>query len=124
VGDLGSLLVRVKAVEVRAKGMVLANTLMTPQMDLTTVGQAFLLTKFQAPAGVDEVELRVALDSATASTAKGTFDIDLGCEVLRINAKVNLLQQRHHGVIFLDLARSLPQAGANMRFAPQLQLVY
>jgi len=123
VGDLASLLLRVKAVEVRANGMVLANTLMTSQMDLTTVAQAFLLTTFRAPAGVEEVEIRVALDSATASTAKQTLDVDLGCEVVRVNAKVKLLQQRNHAVIFLDLARSLAKAGTDMAFAPHLQLV-
>jgi len=124
VGDLESLLLRVKAVEVRANGMVLANTLMTSQMDLTTVAQAFLLTTFRAPSSVEEVEVRVALDSATASTAKQTFDVDLGCEVVRVNAKVKLLQQRNHAVIFLDLARSLAKAGTAMAFAPHLQLVY
>jgi len=124
VGDLESLLLRVKAVEVRANGMVLANTLMTSQMDLTTVAQAFLLTTFRAPAGVEEVEVRVALDSAMVSTGTQTLDVDLGCEVVRVNAKVKLLQQRNHAVIFLDLARSLAKAGTAMAFAPHLQLVY
>jgi hypothetical protein len=124
VGDLESLLLRVKAVEVRANGMVLANTLMTSQMDLTTVAQAFLLTTFRAPAGVEEVEVRVALDSAMVSTGTQTLDVDLGCEVVRVNAKVNLLRQRNHAVIFLDLARSLAKAGTAMAFAPHLQLVY
>ncbi|MFL5432624.1 MAG: hypothetical protein ACJ79M_23630, partial [Myxococcales bacterium] len=124
VGDLESLLLRVKAVEVRANGMVLANTLMTSQMDLTTVAQAFLLTTFRAPAGVQEVEVRVALDSAMVSTGTQTLDVDLGCEVVRVNAKVKLLQQRNHAVIFLDLARSLAKAGTAMAFAPHLQLVY
>ncbi|MFL5394052.1 MAG: hypothetical protein ACJ79G_14560 [Myxococcales bacterium] len=123
-GDLESLLLRVKAVEVRANGMVLANTLMTSQMDLTTVAQAFLLTTFRAPAGVEEVEIRVALDSAMVSTGTQTLDVDLGCEVVRVNAKVKLLQQRNHAVIFLDLARSLAKAGTAMAFAPHLQLVY
>ncbi|MFL5360127.1 MAG: hypothetical protein ACJ78U_04105 [Myxococcales bacterium] len=124
IGDLESLLLRVKAVEVRANGMVLANTLMTSQMDLTTVAQAFLLTTFRAPAGVEEVEIRVALDSAMVSTGTQTLDVDLGCEVVRVNAKVKLLQQRNHAVIFLDLARSLAKAGTAMAFAPHLQLVY
>ncbi|MFL5414519.1 MAG: hypothetical protein ACJ78Y_00870 [Myxococcales bacterium] len=124
IGDLESLLLRVKAVEVRANGMVLANTLMTSQMDLTTVAQAFLLTTFRAPAGVEEVEIRVALDSAMVSTGTQTLDVDLGCEVVRVNAKVKLLQQRNRAVIFLDLARSLAKAGTAMAFAPHLQLVY
>jgi hypothetical protein len=124
VGDLESLLLRVKAIEVRANGMVLANTLATSQMDLTTVAQAFLLTTFRAPAGVEEVEVRVALDSATASMGKQTLDVDLGCEVVRVNAKVKLIQQRNHAVIFLDLARSLAMARTGMAFTPHLQLVY
>jgi hypothetical protein len=37
---------------------------------------------------------------------------------------VKLLEQRHHAVIFLDLARSLAKVGKGMAFAPQLQLVY
>jgi hypothetical protein len=123
-GDFKSMMLRVKAVEVRANGMVLANTLMTSQMDLTTASQAFLLANFRAPAGVEEVEFTVAFDSATAATAAKTFDVDLGCEVVRLNAKVKLLQQRNHAVIFLDLARSLAKAGTGMGFAPHLQLVY
>jgi len=66
----------------------------------------------------------VALDSAMVSTGTQTLDVDLGCEVVRVNAKVKLLQQRNHAVIFLDLARSLAKAGTAMAFAPHLQLVY
>jgi len=123
-GGLESLFLRVKGVEVRANGMVLANALMTSQMDLTVANNAFLLTTFKAPAGVEEVEVAVALDSATAVMPKESFDVDLQCEVIRLNAKVKLLEQRHHAVIFLDLARSLGKVGTNMAFAPHLHLVY
>jgi hypothetical protein len=123
-GDLASLLLRVKAVEVRANGTVLANTLMTSQMDLTVATNAFLLTSFKAPAGVEEVEIAVALDSATAVTSKGSFDVDLNCEVIRLEAKVKLLEVHHHGVIVLDLARSFGKVGTNMMLAPHLHLVY
>jgi hypothetical protein len=124
VGDLESVLVRLKAVEVRANGTVLANTLMTPEMDLVNVAHGFLLTTFRAPAGVEEVDLSVAFDSARATRAKHVLDVDLGCEVVRVKAKVKLLEQRHHAVIFLDLARSLAKVGTGMGFAPRLQLVY
>jgi hypothetical protein len=123
-GDLESLLLRVKGVEVRANGMVLANTVMTSQMDLTVATQAFLLTTFKAPPGVDEVQVAVALGSATAVLPKGAFDVDLKCEVIRLNLRVKLLEQRHHAVIRLDLARSLAKPGTNMAFAPHLHLVY
>jgi len=113
-GGLESLFLRVKGVEVRANGMV----------DLTVANNAFLLTTFKAPAGVEEVEVAVALDSATAVMPKESFDVDLQCEVIRLNAKVKLLEQRHHAVIFLDLARSLGKVGTNMAFAPHLHLVY
>jgi len=123
-GDLESFLFRVKAVEVRANGMVLANTLMTSQMDLTTATNAFLLTSFKAPAGVEEVEVIVALDSATAVLPANSLDIDMSCQMLRLKAKVKLVEQHHHAVIVLDLARSLGKVGAGMGFAPHLQLVY
>ena len=123
-GDLQSLLLRVKAIEVRANGMVLANTVMTSQMDLTTVTNAFLLTTFKAPEGVEEVEVVIALDSATAVLPAKSLDIDLGCQILRLKAKVRLVEQRHHAVIVLDLARSLGTVGAGMGFAPHFQLVY
>jgi hypothetical protein len=112
-GSLRSVRLRVKSVEIRAGATVLA-----------TGANAFLLSTFQVPAGKDEVEFTIALDSASVESASGNFDVDAGCEVLKLRGKVSLIAQRNHAVVLLDLARSFVKVGTAMMLVPHLQLVF
>ena len=124
VGSFTSVRLRVKTVEIRSGATVLATRGPIPEMDLTNINNAFLLSTFQAPAGTDEVAFTVALDSASVETANGNFDVDAACEVLKLSGKVSLIAQRNHAVVVLDLARSFVKVGTAMVFVPHLQLVY
>ncbi|HZX65249.1 MAG TPA: hypothetical protein VFE76_07645 [Myxococcales bacterium] len=123
-GLLKSVRLRVKSVEVRAGATVLASAGTMSEMELATGNNAFLLSTFQVPAGMDEVEFTVALDSASVESASGNFDVDAGCEVLKLRGKVSLLAQRNHAVVQLDLARSFVKVGTEMAFVPQLKLIF
>ena len=123
-GSLTSVRLRVKSVEIRAGATVLASVGAMPEMDLAMVTNAFLLTTFQAPAGTEELEFTIALDSASVETANGNFEVDASCEVLELGGKVSLVAQRNHAVVLLDLARTFVKVGTAMVFVPQLQLVY
>ncbi len=123
-GSLTSVRLRVKSVEVRAGTMVLASAGTMPEMELATGDNAFLLSTFQVPAGQDEVEFTIALDSASVGSASGNFDVDASCEVLHLRGTVSLLAQHSHAVVLLDLARSFVKVGTEMAFVPQLQLAF
>ena len=123
-GSLTSVRLRVKNVEIRAGATVLATAGTMPEMELAPGTNAFLLSRFQAPAGTDEVEFTVALDSASVESASGNFEVDASCEVLKLTGKVRLVAQRNHAVVHLDLARSFVKVGTGMMLVPQLQLVY
>ena len=122
--SLSSVRVRVKSVEIRAGATVLATQTTLPEMDLANVSNAFLLSTFQAPAGTDDVQFTIALDAASVETANEMFEVDAGCEVLKLSGKVSLIAQRNHAVVLLDLARSFVKVGTAMVLVPHLQLVY
>ena len=123
-GSLRSVRLRVKSVEIRAGATVLATGGTMPEMELATGANAFLLSTFQVPAANDEVEFTIALDSASVESASGNFDVDAGCEVLKLRGKVSLIAQRNHAVVLLDLARSFVKVGTAMVLVPHLQLVF
>jgi len=123
-GSLTSVRLRVKSVEVRAGTTVLASVGAMPEMELATGDNAFLLSTFQVPAGQDEVDFTIALDSAAIESASGNFDVDASCEVLTLRGTVSLLAQRNHAVVELDLARSFVKVGPEMAFVPQLKLAF
>jgi|SRR5207248_732751 len=123
-GSLTSVRLRVKSVEIRAGASVLASVGAMQEMDLAMVTNAFVLATFQAPAGIEELEFTIALDSASVETASGNFDVDASCRVLKLGGKVSLVAQRNHAVVLLDLARSFVKVGTAMMLVPQLQLVY
>jgi hypothetical protein len=122
-GSLKSVRLLVKSVEIRAGATVLATKAMAPEMELAGA-EAFLLSTFQAPAGKDEVEFTVALDSASVETANEKLEVDARCQVLKLSGKVSLIAQRNHAVVHLDLARSFVKVGTAMALVPHLQLVY
>lgn len=123
-GVLKSVRLRVKSVEIRTGATVLATAGTMPEMDLAAGTNAFLLSTFQVPAGKDEVEFTVALDSASVDLANEKFEVDAGCDVLKLHGKVRLIAQRNHAVVQLDLARSFVKVGTGMVFVPHLQLVF
>ena len=123
-GMLSSVRLRVKSVEVHAGATVLATVGAMPEMELAAGAHAFLLSTFQVPAGKDEVEFTVALDSASVEAANEKLEVDAGCEVLKLRGKVTLIAQRNHAVVQLDLARSFVKVGTAMVLVPQLQLVF
>ena len=123
-GALTSVRLRVKSVEIRTGATVLATAGTMPEMDLASGADSFLLSTFQVPAGKDEVEFTVALDSASVDMANERFEVDAGCDVLKLHGKVSLIAQRNHAVVHLDLARSFVKVGTGMVFVPHLQLVF
>ena len=123
-GSLSSVRLRVKSVEVRAGATVLASASTISEMELATGNNAFLLATFQVPAGTDHVEFTVSLDSASVESASGNFEVDAGCEVLKLHRKVSHVAERNRAVVLLDLARSFVKVGSEMMLVPQLQLVF
>ena len=67
-GDFVSARMRVKEVQVTGGGQVLANAVKTPEVDLAELDQAWLLTSFDAPAGVEDVEFVVSFETAAVAT--------------------------------------------------------
>jgi hypothetical protein len=123
-GSMTSVRLRVKSVEVRAGATLLATAGTMSEMELATGTNAFLLSTFQVPAGTDMVDFTIALDSASVESSSGNFEVDAGCEALKLRGKLSLLAQRNHAVVHLDLARSFVKVGSEMVFVPHLQLVF
>src|SRR5204863_1327754 len=67
-GDYASARLRIQSVQITAGAKVLANVLKTAEVDLAQLDQAWLLASFDAPAGVDDVELMVTFAGATVET--------------------------------------------------------
>ncbi|MGZ6126514.1 MAG: hypothetical protein ACXWLR_16210, partial [Myxococcales bacterium] len=107
VGDFLSARMRIKSVQVSSGGAILANDLRTPEVELTDTGNSYLLTRFQAPAGTEEVEFEVAFEGGTIATSRGAAQVEAACETLRLGGKVSRIGERRHAVIHLDLSRSL-----------------
>jgi hypothetical protein len=123
-GDVLSAFMRVKSVQVSAGSTVLANAVKTAEFDLAEVGQSFLLASFDAPAGVEDVDFLVAFESGRIATGKGSFDLDVRCQTLRLSGKVSRISERKHAVIHLDVARSFVPSPGGLALVPQFQLVY
>jgi len=123
-GDFVSARMQIDSVQVSGGGAVLANAVLTPEVDLAPPGQAHLLASFTAPAGIEEVEFAVAFSGGTVSTTKGKLDVDAQCHTLRLAGKVGRIAERRHAVIQLDLARSLVPSGAGLTLVPHFELVY
>ena len=123
-GDFVSARMRIESVQVSGGGAVLADAVLTPEVDLATAGQAHLLASFNVPTGIEEVEFAVAFAGGTLSTSKSKLDVDARCQTLRLAGKVNRIAERRHAVIQLDLARSFIPFGAGLTLVPHFQLVY
>lgn len=123
-GPIASARMRIEAVQVRAGTKVLARGVSTPEVELAETKQAWLLTTFQVPAGVEEVQVSVAFRSGTFDAARQSGDVDVSCATIEVPVKVSLLAPRNHAVIQLDLARSLVAAGGQMKLVPQVQMQY
>ena len=123
-GDFVSARMRIESVQVSGGGAVLANAVLTPELDLAPAGQAHLLASFKVPAGIEEVDFAVAFAGGTVSTAKSKLDVDAQCHTLRLAGKVSRIAERKHAVIQLDLARSFVPSGAGLTLVPHFELVY
>jgi hypothetical protein len=123
-GDYVSARMRIQAVRVEGGGAVLADTVKTPEVELTDVGNSFLLASFRPPAGVEDVDFTVSFEGGTVATRTASFDVNTRCQTLRLSGKVSRISERKHAVIHLDLARSFVPSGAAMMMVPNYQLVY
>jgi hypothetical protein len=123
-GDFVSARMRIRAVEVRSGGTVLESKVRTPEVDLAAMGQAYLLSSFRVPDGVQEVEFLVSFDGGNLERGKEKFALDTRCQTLRLAGKVSKIAQRNHAVITLDVARSFVGSSADMTLVPHFQLVY
>jgi hypothetical protein len=124
MGDFESAHMRIKSVEVRSGATVLESKVRTPEVDLAAAGQAYLITSFQVPAGVEDVEFLVGFDGGTLGKAGRTIVVGSRCQTLRLAGKVNKIAQRNHAVITVDVARSFVPSGTGMTLVPHFQLVY
>ncbi len=123
-GDYVSARMRVQAVQVTGGGKVLADTVKTPEVDLAQSDQAWLLTTFQAPADVEDVEFVLSFDRGAVATGAASFDVDARCQTLRIAGKVSRIAEHRHAVINLDVARSFVPSSVGMALVPHFRLVY
>lgn len=124
VGDFVSARMRIKSVRVTSGGTVLANDLRTADVELADTGNSYLLTRFQPPAGTEEVDFEVAFEGGTVATAKGSHDVEAACETLRLGGKVARIGERRHAVIHLDLSRSLLPSAGGWALVPHFRLMY
>jgi hypothetical protein len=123
-GDYVSARMRIQAVRVEGGGAVLADTVKTPEVELTDLGNSFLLASFRPPAGVEDVDFTVSFEGGMVATRTASFDVNTRCQTLRLSGKVSRISERKHAVIHLDLARSFVPSGAAMMMVPHFQLVY
>jgi len=123
-GDFISARMRIQAVRVEGGGALLADTVKTPEVELTEVGNSFLLASFRPPAGVEDVDFTVSFEGGMVATRTASFDVNTRCQTLRISGKVSRISERKHAVIHLDLARSFVPSGTAMMMVPHYQLVY
>ena len=123
-GDYVSARMRIQAVRVEGGGAVLADSVQTPEVELTDVGNSFLLASFRPPAGVEDVDFTVSFEGGVVATRSASFDVNTRCQTLRLSGKVSRISERKHAVIHLDLARSFVPSGAAMMMVPHYQLVY
>jgi len=123
-GDFVSARMRIASVQVSGGGVLLSDAVLTPELDLALPGQAHLLARFKAPAGVEDVEFAVAFADGTVSTAKSKLQVDAQCHTLRLAGKVSRIAERRHAVIQLDLARSFVPFDAGLTLVPHFELVY
>jgi len=123
-GDIASALMRVRSVQVTSAGAVLAHAVETPEVELARMGHSFLLSRFQVPPGVEDVEFVVAFEGGVVQSGAASFEVDSRCQTLRIAGKVSRIAERKHAVIHVDLARSFVRSGASMLLVPHFQLQY
>jgi hypothetical protein len=124
VGDFTAAKMQIQSVQVTGGGALLANAVLTPEVDLADAGRAHLLATFQPPDGIDDVEFTIAFARGTLTSPKGTFEVDGRCEALRLTGSVSKIAQRKHAVIHLDVARSFVPGNAGLTLVPHFQLVY
>jgi hypothetical protein len=123
-GDFLSARMSIQSVEVRSAQALLSNAVTTRSADLTTPDQAFLLTSFQVPSGVEDVEFAVVFGGGTIDGPTQSFPVDDSCDVLRLSGKVSNIAVRKHAVIELDLSRSFLPRGGSMMLVPHFRLAY
>ena len=123
-GDFAAARLRVQAVQITDGTNVLADAVKTAEVDLAQMDQAWLLTSFQAPPGVEDVEFTVTFSGGAVETRTNSLDVDTRCQTLRLAGKVSRVAQRRHAVIHLDVARSFVPSEAGVVLVPHFQLVY
>ena len=124
VGEFRRASLDVAAVQVKGPQGLLASKVMTTQVDLSQANEAWLLSSFHVPEGVDEVEFVVSFSGGHVEIANRTMDLDAGCSTLHLRGRVNSIAQRRHAVIQVDVARSLIPGPPGFVLVPQYQLVY
>ena len=124
MGDFVAASMRIRSVQVTGGGVLLANAVKTPEVDLARTDNAHLLATFQVPDGVEDVEFLVSFESGALATAKDKFDVDTRCQTLRMAGKVSRIAERKHAVIHLDVARSFVPSTVGLMLVPHFQLVY
>lgn len=124
LGDFRRASLDVATVQVKGPSGVLADKVMTTEVDLAQPDQAWLLSSFQVPEGVEDVDFTVSFTSGKVENGQGAFDVDAGCSTLRLSGKVLSIAQRRHAVIQLDVARSMVPSAAGIVLVPHYQLVY
>lgn len=117
---------RIHSVEVRAGNILLTDAVKTYTVDLATPGQAWLLATFGVPASAGELDATVTLREDgffDAGARKGS--IDASCTVLHVKLRPAQLKPRNHGVIHLDVGRSLVATGPlDTLLVPQFSVHY
>ena len=115
---------RIKSVEVRGGGWLLASAVVTPQLELTESSQAWTLTDFGIPEGVTEVQFHVIFDGGSYDLQSESGDLDTTCADIQLTGQVARILERGHVVIQLDVERSLAPAAGGMKLVPQVVLQY
>ena len=96
------------------------------RVDLTNLGQAWLLGRVTGPAGVSAVDFTVGFDDAGAFESPSEAGrIDARHITVSWEAPIDSLQRNGHAVVVLDLADSLVSSGLGGRtLVPQLKIAY
>lgn len=120
-----SLTMNVSIAEVRANSTVVTNAIVTSKVELANPNQAWLLSTFTIPSGVEKLDVTVSLEDGGAFVKSGKGgEIRAGCSVIKLSVPVSLLKLRGHVVLHMDLANSMVIKGQVAEFVPNFAVHY
>lgn len=124
-GSYSSVVAQVREVQVQVDGQPVAVELHQHPMELTTPDSAWVVGKFQLAPNAKEVAVTMAFDDSGSFVSKtGDGTIDFQSPPIHWEAPAAYFTERNHGVVHVDLSRSVIGSHGGRLFLPNLQVHY